>query len=178
MVEEYCEDPSYIEALTTLTRRYLASFATPQPDIHLVFSAHGLPRKYLERGDPYADHVKRTMTATLAQLRHPGPAHLSFQSRLGPEKWLEPSTEKLIARLATEGARAICIVPVAFVSEHVETLNEIDIQYAVVARRHGIAEFKRVCAVKCHPSFIRCLADQAISAVLGSERPKVAAAGA
>jgi len=165
VVEEYCEHPRYIEALAALTRQHLAAFQADEKDIHLIFSAHGLPKKYLERGDPYAGHVGRTMDATLAKLAYAGPSHLSFQSRLGPEKWLEPATEGLIAKLGDEGARAICIVPVAFVSEHVETLNEIDIQYARVAREHGIAEFRRVCTVKCHRSFIGCLADLVESAI-------------
>jgi protoporphyrin/coproporphyrin ferrochelatase len=165
VVEEYCEDPRYIAGLASLTRRHLNAFVAPPLEVHLIFSAHGLPLKYIERGDPYAAHVRRTMEATLALLGHPGPAHLSFQSRLGPAKWLGPSTERLIAQLAAEGARAMCIVPVAFVSEHVETLNEIDIVYAEVARQHGVVEFRRVCALKCHPEYIRCLADQAEHAI-------------
>lgn len=159
-IEDYCEDPDYVAALVDVTRRTLRGYRSDPAEVRLIFSAHGLPLKYIERGDPYAEHVKRTMRAVLKKLGHPGPAHLSFQSRLGPERWLEPSTDGLIAKLAAESARAICIVPIAFVSEHVETLNEIDIQYAQAARRHGIEEFDRACAVKCHPAYIRCLANQ------------------
>ncbi len=161
VVEDYCEDPLYLDALVALTRTHLRSFGTPAKDVHLIFSAHGLPLRYIERGDPYLEQVRRTVAAATARLEHPGPVHLSFQSRLGPAKWLAPATEQLIEELARKGARAVCIVPVAFVSEHVETLNEIDIQYAAVAARAGIAEFRRVCAVKCHPSYIKCLANQA-----------------
>ncbi|HXM17903.1 MAG TPA: ferrochelatase [Candidatus Tumulicola sp.] len=160
-VHDYCDDPLYIDALVALTRRHLAAFRTPAEDVHLIFSAHGLPLSYIERGDPYLQQVERSVAAASARLEHPGPVHLSFQSRLGPAKWLAPATEVLLERLARNGARAVCIVPVAFVSEHVETLNEIDIQYARVAERAGIAEFGRVCAVKCHPSYIACLANQA-----------------
>jgi ferrochelatase len=160
VIEEYCEDPDYIAALVDVTRRCLRDFRTPAERVHLIFSAHGLPQHYIERGDPYLDQVKKTVAAASARLSHPGPVHLSFQSRLGPVKWLEPATEGLIAQLAAKGARAICVVPVAFVTEHVETLNEIDIQYAAVASRSGVAEFLRACAVKCHPSFVTCLANQ------------------
>ncbi len=160
-VDEYCDDPNYIAAVVDVTRRALRSFATPAGDVHLVFSAHGLPMSYIEGGDPYLDHVRRSVAAATAILRHPGPVHTSFQSRLGPQKWLEPGSDKLIAELGRSGAKAICVVPIAFVSEHVETLNEIDIQYAAIARRYGVGEFFRACAVKCHPSYIRCLADQA-----------------
>jgi protoporphyrin/coproporphyrin ferrochelatase len=160
VIEEYCDDASYIDAVVAVTRLALASFAAPATDVHLIFSAHGLPLKYIERGDPYLDHVKRSMAAAVAKLGHPGPIHLSFQSRLGPEKWLRPASDALIRELGSAGARAVCVVPIAFVSEHVETLNEIDIQYGAIARAAGIVEFKRACAVKCHPSFVRCLADQ------------------
>ncbi len=161
VVDQYCEDPEYLGALDDVTRRCLKDFKASPERVHLIFSAHGLPMRYIERGDPYLDQVKKTVAAASARLAHPGPVHLSFQSRLGPEKWLEPPTEKLIERLASEGARAICIVPVAFVTEHVETLNEIDIQYAGIAEQTGIEEFMRVCAVKCHPAYITCLANLA-----------------
>ncbi|HEY5095877.1 MAG TPA: ferrochelatase [Candidatus Eremiobacteraceae bacterium] len=165
VVEEYCEDASYIDAVVAVTRLALASFAAPATDVHLIFSAHGLPVKYIDRGDPYLEHVKRSMAAAVAKLQHKGPVHLSFQSRLGPEKWLQPASDVLICELGLAGARAVCVVPIAFVSEHVETLNEIDIQYGEIARASGIAEFGRACAVKCHPSFVRCLADQAEGAL-------------
>ena len=160
VVEEYCDDPNYIAALVDVTGRYVRSFRTPAEAVHLIFSAHGLPQHYIERGDPYLAQVRRTVAAVTPQLGHPGPIHISFQSKLGPAKWLEPSTERLIERLLAEGARALCVVPVAFVSEHVETLNEIDIQYANIVNRAVGVEFQRVCTVKCHPSFVRCLADR------------------
>jgi ferrochelatase len=168
VIDDYCDDASYIDAVAAVTRRVLASFEAPAHAVHLIFSAHGLPLKYIERGDPYLDHVKRSMAAALARLQHPGPVHLSFQSRLGPEKWLQPSSDQLLRDLGSAGARAVCMVPIAFVTEHVETLNEIDIQYGGIARRAGITEFKRACAVKCHPSFIRCLADQVETALRGA----------
>lgn len=159
VVDEHCDEPSYVDALADVTRKALRSFRAAPADIHLIFSAHGLPISYIERGDPYVDHVKRSMTAALAKLQHPGPTHLAYQSRLGPQKWLKPSTDSLIEDLGKSGAQAVCIVPVAFVTEHVETLNEIDIQYRDIAKEAHIPEFQRACAVKCHPAYIRCLAD-------------------
>jgi protoporphyrin/coproporphyrin ferrochelatase len=164
-IDEYCDDPNYITAVADVTRKALSSFRTPPESIHLIFSAHGLPMSYIEEGDPYLSHVQRSVKATCALLRHPGPVHTSFQSKLGPAKWLEPASDKLIADLGRAGAKAMCVVPIAFVSEHVETLNEIDIQYGQIARRSGVKEFDRACAVKCHPHFIRCLADQAEKAL-------------
>jgi protoporphyrin/coproporphyrin ferrochelatase len=161
IVEEYCDHPSYVAAVADVTRRALRDFRTPAGDVHLIFSAHGLPLSYIEGGDPYYEHVKRSVSAVSRQLQHPGPVHTSFQSRLGPQKWLQPASDKLIEELGREGAKAICMVPIAFVSEHVETLNEIDIQYAAIAKSAGIQEFDRACAIKCHPAYIQCLADLA-----------------
>jgi protoporphyrin/coproporphyrin ferrochelatase len=158
-IKEYCDDPSYVNAVADVTRQALRGFAARASDVHLIFSAHGLPMSYIRGGDPYLSHVQRSVKAVTAVLDHPGPIHISFQSRLGPQKWLEPSSDKLIDRLGKEGARAICVVPIAFVSEHVETLNEIDIQYAELARRAGVKEFYRASTIKCHPSYIMCLAN-------------------
>jgi len=173
-VEEYCDDPDYIAAVVDVTRRALRAFTTPLEHVHLVFSAHGLPMSYIEGGDPYLGHVQRSVRAASELLGHPGPIHTSFQSRLGPQKWLEPASDKLISELGQSGVKAICVVPIAFVSEHVETLNEIDIQYGDIARRSGVNEFRRACTVRCHPSFIRCLASQAEKAL--SLTPLVSAA--
>ncbi|HXW52227.1 MAG TPA: ferrochelatase [Candidatus Acidoferrales bacterium] len=158
-LEEHCDDPDYVAAVTDVTRKALHGFVTPPADVHLVFSAHGLPLSYIQGGDPYLSHVQRSVKAVSAVLGHPGPVHISFQSRLGPQKWLEPASDKLIRDLAAQGVKAMCVVPIAFVSEHVETLNEIDIQYASIARAAGITEFQRACAVKCHPRYIACLAN-------------------
>jgi ferrochelatase len=164
-VDEYCDDPGFVDAVVDVTTRALRSFAAPQDHVHLIFSAHGLPMSYIREGDPYADHVQRSVAAVQAALRHPGPVHTSFQSKLGPQRWLEPASDVLLRELGQRGVKAVCMVPIAFVSEHVETLNEIDIQYRDIARRSGIVEFHRACAVKCHPAFIRCLADQAQKAL-------------
>ncbi|HXW77229.1 MAG TPA: ferrochelatase [Candidatus Eremiobacteraceae bacterium] len=173
VVDEHCDDPRYIAALVAVTRRALDAFRADPVDVHLIFSAHGLPVSYIEKGDPYLDHVKRTVAAASSSLAHPGPVHLAFQSRLGPQVWLKPSTDALLEELGASGARAACIVPVAFVTEHVETLNEIDIEYHDVASHAGLAEFDRACAVKCHPEYVRCLADLAERALLrtGSGTP-------
>jgi ferrochelatase len=158
-IEEHCDDPDYVAAVADVTRKALRAFAAPASEVHLVFSAHGLPVSYIEGGDPYLGHVQRSVQAVSAALGHPGPIHTSFQSRLGPQKWLQPASDNLIHELGAQGARAICVVPIAFVSEHVETLNEIDIQYAAIAQRAGVVEFRRACAIKCHPRYIACLAN-------------------
>ncbi len=164
-IEEYCEDTDFVRAVADVTATALKDFSTPPSQVHLIFSAHGLPLSYIEEGDPYLSHVQRSVSAVQAVLVHPGPVHTSFQSRLGPQQWLEPASDKLIHELGMSGAKAVCVVPIAFVSEHVETLNEIDIQYRDIALRSGIGEFHRARAVGCHPAFIACLAKQAEKAL-------------
>ncbi len=174
-LEEHCDDPDYVAAVTDVTRRALCAFSTPASDVHLIFSAHGLPLSYIEDGDPYLSHVQRSVKAVSQALGHPGPIHTSFQSRLGPQKWLEPASDKLIRELGSSGAKAMCIVPIAFVSEHVETLNEIDIQYGDIAKESGVTEFYRACAIKCHPRYIACLANQVEKATVQIKSPQVMA---
>src|SRR5579864_9029574 len=98
-IEQYCDDPKYVEAVVDVTRRALRAFQRPADEVHLIFSAHGLPLSYIEGGDPYFDHVTRSVKAVCAKLAHPGPSHIAFQSRLGPQKWLEPASDKLIEEL-------------------------------------------------------------------------------
>ncbi|CAN0481233.1 unnamed protein product, partial [Laminaria digitata] len=99
----------------------------------ILFSAHGLPKKIVEAGDPYASQVERTSAAALARLANPAADHVvCYQSRVGPLEWLQPYTEEEINRAGAEGI-ALVIVPVAFVSEHSETLVELDIEYAELA---------------------------------------------
>jgi protoporphyrin/coproporphyrin ferrochelatase len=130
----------------------------------VLFSAHGLPESYIRRGDPYLDDVRITVAAVDQRL-HLGPrARLCFQSRVGPQRWLGPSTEALLDELAAAGTRAVVVVPIAFTGEHIETLQEIDILYKDRAERAGIAHFARARTVGCHPAFIGALADLAEAA--------------
>jgi ferrochelatase len=94
----------------------------------------------------------------MREIDQPFPYHLSFQSRVGPAKWLGPNTDETIRRLASEGVKQLVIVPISFVSEHVETLYELDILYREVAKEAGIAEMRRVPTLNSDPRFIRGLA--------------------
>ncbi|MFQ3582540.1 MAG: ferrochelatase [Chloracidobacterium sp.] len=162
-VTHYETEPGYIAALTDLIVDEMRQFPDPRPAaIQLLFSAHSIPTKYVERGDPYLRHHERTIAAVMTALeRRLGtrPPHtLSFQSKVGPVRWLEPSTEATIQRLAREGKTQVLTIPISFVSEHIETLYELDIQYQALAREVGIPYFRRVPALNCHRAFIRGLA--------------------
>ena len=125
----------------------------------MLFSAHGLPEAYIKRGDPYLDDIRTTVEAVTRLLGLGARARLCFQSRVGPQKWLGPTTEAVLDELAAAGTRAVAVVPVAFTGEHIETLQEIDILYKERAHKAGIVHFARARTVGCHPAFITALAD-------------------
>jgi ferrochelatase len=131
---------------------------TALPGATVLFSAHGLPARIVEEGDPYLDHVRRTVEA-LAE-RMPGVDYrLAFQSRAGPVRWLEPSVAQMLGTLAEERIERVVVVPVSFVSDHIETLFELDVEYREVAARLGIREFFRAPALNTRPAFIRALGE-------------------
>ena len=124
----------------------------------LLFSAHGLPQKIVDRGDPYPRQVRQTTEAVVAALNMPGlDWTICYQSRVGPVKWIGPSTEEELIRAGADKVPVV-LVPVAFVSELSETLVELDVEYRHLAERVGIPAYVRVGAVSSHPAFIAGLA--------------------
>jgi ferrochelatase len=128
-------------------------------DFDLLYSAHSLPQSFIDEGDPYLDHIKFTIELVNRRLSsEPSNMrnlkwHLSFQSKTGPVKWLEPTTEETIIRLAKEGCKNLFVVPISFVSDHIETLYEIDILYNKLAEKHGIT-LKRCRSLNTSGKFI------------------------
>jgi protoporphyrin/coproporphyrin ferrochelatase len=123
--------------------------------IHVLFSAHSLPLKIVERGDPYPQDVRRTVEAVAEGLRHTW--SLCFQSRNGRLPWLEPYTEDKLKRLGREGLRRVVVVPVSFVSDHIETLYELDVLYREHALKAGVTHYYRARAFNGDPEFPRVL---------------------
>ncbi|MBA4372080.1 MAG: ferrochelatase [Thermodesulfovibrio sp.] len=159
-VQSWYDHPLYIDALVEKIKNGLASFKSGEA-VPVLFSAHSLPQKFIEDGDPYVDHIQGTIRAVLQKI--PLQHHLSYQSKSGPVAWLEPSTEEMIERLAKEGVRNLLVVPISFVSDHIETLYEIDILYKRMAEEHGI-ELRRIESLNTTPLFIEALADIALKA--------------
>ncbi len=156
-VRQFFDHPLYIAALAEKIEQALAGFAD-RSCVHLVFSAHGLPQSFIDSGDPYMDQIRATVRLVMEHFG--GISHrLSFQSRAGPVKWLEPSTEATIRELAGSGCKSLLMVPLSFVSDHIETLYEIDIQYRDEARQLGIDDFRRAESLNSSPAFIECLAE-------------------
>jgi ferrochelatase len=159
-VLRYPDAPGYIQALVERAEEAIATL--PEEHRHsapVLFSAHGLPEAYIRRGDPYLDDVRITVEAVSRRLALGARAQLCFQSRVGPQRWLGPTTEETLDKLAQAGERAVAVVPVAFTGEHIETLQEIDILYKDRALQAGIVHFARARTVGCHPAFIGALAD-------------------
>ncbi|MGA7826700.1 MAG: ferrochelatase [Geobacteraceae bacterium] len=156
-IENFHNHPQYIAALVRTLEEGISHFPEGE-ELTLIFSAHSLPVSFIESGDPYLFQVEETVRLVMERfpkLRY----HLAFQSKAGPVKWLEPATEETIARLAGEGCRNLLMVPVSFVCDHIETLYEIDVTYASLARERGIINFHRAPSLNTSPLFIDCLAD-------------------
>jgi len=168
-IEHFYDHPLYIQALTTNVGKILRQF----PDssrIQLIFSAHGLPMSLVEKGDPYPRHVAETVRLVCEQgaTRFPNwpRTHLlCYQSRVGPAKWLEPSFVGTVERLGHEGIKEALVVPISFVTEHIETLHEINIEGRADAKKSGIERFRMMPAVGDSPLFIEALKDLVLRAV-------------
>jgi ferrochelatase len=164
-VNGYAADPGYVTALADRIREALMTVPAAYRDqCPVVFSAHGLPESYIRGGDLYLDDVRATVSAVTQKLSLGRRMRLAFQSRVGRQRWLGPSTEGTLERLASEGYAAMVVVPVSFTNEHIETLQELDIVCADRARRLGLATFARARTVGCHPAFISALATLAANA--------------
>ncbi|MEQ9640696.1 MAG: ferrochelatase [Alphaproteobacteria bacterium] len=153
----YPDETGLISAQIQLLNDKLGELAADQP-YRVLFSAHGLPKKVIESGDPYQWAVERTADAIVAGMATP-PADwvVCYQSRVGPLEWIGPSTESEIERAGRDGV-ALVVLPIAFVSEHSETLVELDIEYRELSEKAGVPAYRRVPAVATHPDFIAGLA--------------------
>ncbi len=153
----YPDNPGFIGALAKLARP-LYRAAANHGKTRVLFSAHGLPEKIVAAGDPYAWHCERTIAALVAALAIPDLDWVGcYQSRVGPLKWIGPETAAEIARAGREGV-SVVVVPIAFVSEHSETLVELDVEYRALAERSGVPAYLRVPTVGVDPEFIAGLA--------------------
>jgi protoporphyrin/coproporphyrin ferrochelatase len=151
---------TYIKALAEQIAEEIEKFPDPDPQrVHLLFSAHSVPQSYIENGDPYLRETEETVRLVSEKLGELSPVHLSFQSKVGPVKWLEPSTDAKLRELAARGVEQVLAIPISFVSDHIETLYELDILYKKLADEIGIKTYRRVPALNCNPTFINALAD-------------------
>lgn len=178
VIDRWYDHPGYLAALAGRVREGLATWPREQRQkVFCLFSAHSLPLAIVQRGDPYPEHVAATVRGVLAQLGPDAPARwsLAYQSQTGPVRWLAPRTEHVLRQLGAQGERDVLLVPVSFVSDHIETLYEVDQLFAAAAQHAGITTFRRTPGLNDQPAFLDALADL-VENVLGE--PASAAEGA
>lgn len=157
--------PGYVQAMADLIAQELDQLPDPNTG-HVFFSAHGVPVSYVEEaGDPYQREIEHCVDLIMQALGRPNAHTLAYQSRVGPVEWLQPYTEDAIEALAENGVKELVVVPISFVSEHIETLQEIDIEYREIADEAGIETFRRVPALNTHAGFIDDMATMVTEAL-------------
>jgi ferrochelatase len=174
VIDHFYDHPLYVQALVQRIGSMLRQF----PDssrIHLSFSAHGLPMSLVEKGDPYPTQIEATvrLVCELGAKQYanwPRTHTLCYQSRVGPAKWLQPALTETIEKLGHEGVKEILVVPISFVTEHIETLHEINIEARAEAKKLGVETFRMMPAVGDSPLFIAALKDLVLRAVGIEER--------
>ncbi len=156
-VEAFYRHPMYLDAVIEKIEEALGRF--PQPDrAELVFSAHSVPMSVIAKGDPYQRHIEETVQLLMERGGWPNAHRLCYQSKVGASRWLQPSLHRTLHDLSAEKVREVCIVPVAFVSDHVETLGEIDHEAREEAYGLGITQFEMTGGLNASPKFIAALA--------------------
>lgn len=157
-VENFYRDPTYLDALAEKVNEALSCFPSPaRPEI--VFSAHSVPMSVIEKGDPYQRQIEETVRLLMERAGWDNPHRLCYQSKVGASRWLQPSLHHTLKVLASEHVREVCVVPIAFVSDHVETLGEIDHEAREEAHRLGITQFEMSAGLNDSPKFIQALSE-------------------
>lgn len=165
VIPSWYKQRGYLQAMADLISQELDQLSHPE-QAHIFFSAHGVPKSYVqEAGDPYQQEIEECTYLIMQTLNRDNYYTLAYQSRVGPVEWLQPYTEDAIQELGKKGVEDLVVVPISFVSEHIETLQEIDIEYRELAEESGIHHFRRVPALNTNPVFIRSLADLVIEAL-------------
>lgn len=168
IINSWYQRKGYIRSMADLIEKELENFSKPE-EVMIFFSAHGVPVSYVEEaGDPYKDQMEDCIQLIMQELKARGINNdhaLAYQSRVGPVQWLKPYTDEVIVELGQKGVKSLLAVPVSFVSEHIETLEEIDMEYKHLALESGIENWGRVPALGCTSSFITDLADAVVEAL-------------
>lgn len=164
IIDHFHDHPDYIAGIVERINEVLSTLDRPD-DVHLVFSAHGLPLALVEKGDPYPKQIEETVQLVRELGSWENPYVLCYQSKVGPQKWLQPSLTGTIERMAKSGITRMLVVPIAFLTEHIETLHEINIEAREHAESLGIAEFHMMPALNDSPLLIRALADLVLRSV-------------
>lgn len=167
VIPSWYQRSGYVRAMADLIVEELGKFRDQQ-GVEVFFSAHGVPQSYVDDGDPYKEEMEHCVQLIMQELQRRGVPNrhtLAYQSRVGPVEWLKPYTDDTIRELGRQGVRSMLAVPVSFVSEHIETLEEIDVEYRELAEESGIQHWGRVPALNTNATFIDDLADAVLEAL-------------
>ncbi len=159
VIDRWPIHPKFIEAMTKTVKDGLAQFDDLESDVLIVFSAHSLPMSVINRGDPYPQEIGASVHEVMKQLNFSHEYLLSYQSEVGPVPWLGPSTEEVIKELGHKKRQNVLVVGIAFTSDHIETLHELDIEYGELAKEYGVTNYKRAPALNGEPLFQDALAE-------------------
>lgn len=167
-VFEYAANPKYVQAVSERIDEALQRFPRAERDrVHLLFSAHGTPVKEMkERRDPYCCLINSSVDRVMTARGFDRPYHVAFQSKVGPAEWLTPSTPDKLEELAQDGVRSVLVIPIAFVTDHVETTFELDIEVREEAVAFGIDHYEVTSGLNCHPLFIESLAEATLAQLM------------
>jgi ferrochelatase len=163
-VETFYRNEFYLDALVEKVDEALSRFARPE-QAELVFSAHSIPLAVVHKGDPYQRQIEETVDLLMRRGGWENRYRLCYQSKVGASKWLQPSLHATVRQLGRENIKHVCIVPISFVSDHVETLGEIDHEARGEAKSFGIEQFEMTSGLNDSPKFISALAELVISAL-------------
>jgi ferrochelatase len=163
-IDHFYDHPGYIAAVVERINSVLTKLPDPNA-VHLVFSAHGLPMALVEKGDPYPNHIAATVKLVREAGAWPNPHVLCFQSKVGPQKWLQPSLTATIEKMASEGVKRMLVIPIAFLTDHIETLHEINIEAREEAASLGVSDFHMMPALNDSPLLINALADLVLRSI-------------
>lgn len=160
IIDRWGEHPGFVRAMASCVEDGLEQFPEHErDDVMVLFSAHSLPLTVIDRGDAYPAEIGASVSRVVEQLQLRNPYLVSYQSEVGPLRWLGPSTESVIRRLAERGERHLLVVPIAFTSDHIETLSELDLEYGEIAHRLGMTGYRRAPALNGRLEFLDALAD-------------------
>lgn len=160
VIDRWPVHPGFLDAMTRTVERGLEAFEPEErDDVLILFSAHSLPTDIINRGDPYPQEIGASVHEVMRRLDYRYEYMLSYQSEVGPVSWQGPSTEKVIEELGAAGRKRVLVVGIAFTTDHIETLSEIDIEYGQLARKVGIEKFRRAPALNDEPLFLDAMAD-------------------
>lgn len=159
LIESYYDFPPYIEAFVERINQGLEKFAPEKrAGVHLLFSAHGTPMKLVREGDPYSEHIRKSVELVMKQGAFRQTHSLCWQSKVGPQKWLTPSTPDMIAEQAKKGEKLMLAIPIAFASDHLETLFEVGIEFKHLAKEAGVEQFEVTEGLNYSEKFVDALA--------------------